>query len=281
MTGAAVGLGQAYARALAAKGVNLALTDVRPEVSDLAMELGTKVQCIFWEGDVSDPDHVRRVVDESSMRFPSLDILINNAGVWGASSADDDLDKSLEDYERIVGTNLKGEYLFGRAVIPDLIEQGTGGDIINIATDHMVTCGTPWLKCPQKDSCPWGESPRPTGGGDAMDLYDAAKWGLNGLLYGWAKALAPHNIRVNQFCMGATDSYMLRSFHNFDPSPEEEALWMKAEDNAQALIELLEEGPEGRNAQNINFCVGRPVALEDPLPQRYIMEEDIQRGARS
>ena len=281
VTGAAVGLGQAYARALAAKGVNLALTDVRPEVSDLAMELGTKVQCIFWEGDVSDPDHVRRVVDESSMRFPSLDILINNAGVWGASSADDDLDKSLEDYDHIVGTNLKGEYLFGRAVIPHLIEQGTGGDIINIATDHMVTCGTPWLKCPQKDTCPWGESPRPTGGGDAMDLYDAAKWGLNGLLYGWAKALAPHNIRVNQFCMGATDSYMLRSFHKFDPSPEEEASWMKAEDNAQALIELLEEGPEGRNAQNINFCVGRPVALEDPLPQRYIMEEDIQLGARS
>ena len=39
---------------------------------------------------------------------------------------------------------------------------------------------------------------------------------------------------------------------------------MRAEDNARVLIELLEEGPSGRNAQNINFCIGRPVALEAP-----------------
>ena len=108
-----------------------------------------------------------------------------------------------------------------------------------------------------------------------MDLYDAAKWGLNGFLYGWAKALAPHGIRVNQFCMGATDSHMLRSFHNFKPSKEEEASWMKAEDNAAVLLALLREGPQGRNAQSLNFCVGRPVALEPPLEQRYIMPEQI------
>jgi NAD(P)-dependent dehydrogenase (short-subunit alcohol dehydrogenase family) len=116
-----------------------------------------------------------------------------------------------------VRTNLKGEYLFGRAVIPILIEQGSGGDIINIATDHMVTCGTPHDLCPHLDTCPWSQPnpefagpPRPTGGGDVMDLYDASKWGLNGLLYAWADALRAHEIRVNAICMGATDSHMLR-----------------------------------------------------------------------
>ena len=281
VTGAAVGLGNAYALALAREGVNVAVCDVREDVDalpDRLRELGVKA--VGWRGDVSDPADVRRVVDGARDAFGSIDILINNAGVWGASVADDDLDKTLADYERIVGTNLKGEYLFGRAVIPIMLEQGTGGEIVNIATDHMVTCGTPNDLCPGLASCPAGKpggwpKPRPTGGGDIMDLYDASKWGLNGLLFAWAKALRPHNIRVNAFCMGATDSYMLRSFHNFDPSPEEEASWMKAEDNAQALIDLLKEGPGGRTAENMNFCVGRPVRLEPSLAPIYILKEDV------
>ena len=114
-----------------------------------------------------------------------------------------------------------------------------------------------------------------------MDLYDAGKWGLNGFLYAWAKALAPHRIRVNAFCMGATDSYMLRSFHNFNPSEEEVASWMKAEDNAQALIDMLKEGPDGRNAQNVNFCMGRPVRLEDPHDHVYITPEHAKVGGAS
>ena len=109
-----------------------------------------------------------------------------------------------------------------------------------------------------------------------MDIYDAAKWGMNGLLYSWAKTGAPAGIRVNQLCMGATDSHMLRSFHNFDPSPEEVATWMRPEDQGRILVELLHEGPTGRNAQSINFCVGRPVELEDPLPHTYISPDEVK-----
>jgi len=277
VTGSAVGLGLTYAKALAEAGVNVAVCDIREEILSLPDELRRHgVKTCAWQGDVSDPQHVRQVVDGAQDAFGSIDILINNAGVWGASVADDSLDKSIEDYERIIGTNLKGEYLFGRAAMPLMISQGTGGDIVNIATDHMVTCGTPHYVCPKLASCPWADAPRPTGGGDAMDLYDAGKWGLNGLLFGWAKAMAPHRVRVNQFCMGATDSHMLRSFHNFKPTAEEEASWMRAEDNAQALLDLLEEGPEGRNAQSINFCVGRPVKLEAPLEHIYVIDEQVQ-----
>ena len=277
VTGAAVGLGRAYARALAEAGVNLALCDLRDELGDVVDELkALGVQALGWQGDVADPSHVRAVVDGAREAFGSIDILINNAGIWAGSRATDGLEKSVDDYGRVVGTNLKGQFLFGRAVIPILIEQGTGGEIVNIATDHMVTCGTPWQVCPRLESCPWAQSPRPTGGGDTMDLYDAAKWGLNGLLYGWAKALAPHGIRVNQFCMGATDTFMIRGFYNSDPPPDEVATWMQAEDNARVLIELLQEGCGGRNAQNINFCVGRPVALEEPLQQIYVQPNQIE-----
>ena len=282
VTGAAVGLGNAYAHALAREGVRVAVCDVRDEIYRVAEDLAAYgVKALARQADVANPEHVREVVDGANAAFGGLDILVNNAGVWGASVADDDLDKSLDDYERIVGTNLKGEYLFGRAVIPLLIEQGTGGDIINIATDHMVTCGTPYYCCPRLETCPWGEAPRPTGGGDAMDLYDASKWGLNGFLYGWAKALAPHNIRVNALCMGATDSHMLRSFHNFDPPREEVDQWMRAEDNARVLIDILKEGPGGRNAQNVNFCMGRPVTTEPPHDHLYVMPEQVRPGGAS
>ena len=282
VTGAAVGLGSSYAKALAQEGVNVAVCDLREEIHEVAESLrALGVNAVSTQGDVSDPDHVRAVVDGAREEFGSIDILVNNAGVWGASVADDDLDKSIEDYQQIVGTNLKGEYLFGRAVIPIMIEQGKGGEIVNIATDHMVTCGTPYFCCPKLETCPWGDSPRPTGGGDAMDLYDAGKWGLNGLLYGWAKALAPHNIRVNAFCMGATDSHMLRGFHNFEPSDEEVASWMRAEDNAQAMIDMLQEGPSGRNAQNVNLCIGSPVQLEPAHDHVYVVPEQVRVGEPS
>lgn len=284
VTGAAVGLGNAYAKALARAGANVSVCDVRDEVDTLPGELeALGVRALGWRADVAVAEDVRRVVDGTKAAWGSIDILINNAGVWGPSVADDDLDKTLDDYERILGTNLKGEFLFGRAVIPIMLAQGTGGEIVNVATDHMVTCGAPNLLCPNLDTCPWNNPdisqfdgpPRPTGGGDAMDLYDASKWAINGLTFGWAKALRSHGIRVNALCMGATDSHMLRSFHNFNPSEQEVASWMRAEDNAQALIDLLEEGPNGRTAENLNFCVGRPVKLEPPLPPIYVVQEDI------
>ena len=279
VTGAAVGLGRAYALALAGQGVNLMLCDVRDELAEVATACaahGIKVSA--ETADVSSAQDVRRVVDTALADLGSIDILVNNAGVWGASQAQDSLDKTLKDYDYIVGTNLKGEFLFGRAVLPIMIHQGTGGDIVNVATDHMVTCGTPFNVCPNLPTCPWGKSPRPTGGGFAMDLYDASKWALNGLTFAWAKAGQPHNIRVNSLCMGATDSQMIRSFHNHRPSAEEQASWMKAEDVAQVLIDLLREGAGGRTAQTMNFCVGRPCRLEAAHPHLYIMEKDLHAG---
>ena len=108
-----------------------------------------------------------------------------------------------------------------------------------------------------------------------MDLYDASKWGLNGFLYAWAKALRPHGVRVNGLCMGATDSNMLREFSGPKVSEETVATWMRPEDAARVLCELLEEGPQGRTGQNMNFCIGRPPALEAPHPPLYVTEESL------
>jgi NAD(P)-dependent dehydrogenase (short-subunit alcohol dehydrogenase family) len=288
VTGAALGIGNAYARALAAEGVNVAVCDRLEEIMDLPAELeamGVKsVACI---ADVGKPDDVRRYVDEAIAALGSIDILINNAGEIWPTLVDDDIDKSIADYEGIVGTNLKGEYLVGRAVITQMLKQGTGGEIVNIDTDHMVTCGSPVELCPHLETCPWGDTPRITGGGDVMDLYDASKWGLNGLMFAWAKALKPNGIRVNAMCMGATDSHMIRGFFNYahdeeDHNPEAKAdidTWMTKEDSAQVVIDLLKEGPGGRTANTMNLCIGRPTILEPALPHIYITEEEINGTA--
>ncbi len=285
VTGAAVGIGPAYAEALAAEGCNVAVCDIREEITDLPAKLEAQgVKAVGWVADVAVPEDVRKVVDGTIEAFGGIDILINNAGKCWVSLADDDLDKTLDDYEGMVGTNLKGEYLMGRAVIEQLLKQGRGGEIINVSTDHHFTCGSPFEIC-NAENCPHPPhpKPRPSGGGEVMDIYDASKSGLHGILYAWAKALRPHGIRVNGMCMGATDSWMIRDFFGFPQTRGEEDeeqkaevdTWMAKEDTAQVVMDLLKEGPDGRTAQNINLCVGRPTVLEPPLPNIYITEESL------
>ena len=83
VTGAAVGLGNAYAMALAKNGVNLAVCDIRPEIEQVGDELsGIGVSCMASIGDVSDPEFVKHFVDSTKSRFGQINILINNAVVW-------------------------------------------------------------------------------------------------------------------------------------------------------------------------------------------------------
>jgi 3-oxoacyl-[acyl-carrier protein] reductase len=88
--------------------------------------------------DVSIPQDVRRVVDGTKHEFGRIDILINNAGVGATSQPTDDLDKSLADYERLIGTNLRGEFMFGRAVLPYMIARKGGASSISTLLDSSI-----------------------------------------------------------------------------------------------------------------------------------------------
>ena len=267
VTGAAVGIGSAFARALAAAGARLSLCDVRDEVMELARELGKPT--LAARADVSKAEDVRRVVATTLRELGRIDVLVNNAGVWAASLPTDGVEKTMRDYDSLVGTNLKGSFLFGRAVIPGMIALG-GGEIVNVCTDHVQTCGSPYeLSHDDAPDCPWaGQPPRPTGGGLGMDLYDASKWGQLGLTFAWAQALEPHHIRVNALCMGATDSFMLRGFHNHKPPPEEVAKWMKPADIARLMLELIRDG---RTGDYIGIAMGHPIVLPARRKNPYFM----------
>lgn len=243
VTGAAQGIGAAIARRLAAEGCRLAVTDRNGSVRELAGELGATAHV----GDVADPVHVREVVDATTEVHGPIGLLVNNAGEIWPTGPGDPWERAGADFDRIFGSNVKGAFLFGRAAAPSMIEGG-GGDIVNISTDHVKPG-------PGRD--------RHHGHG-RMDLYNASKWALNGLTFDWAKSLAAHGIRVNNICMGATDTEMLRSWLGPDPDRAFVATWMRPEQIAEIVVELIAEGPDGRTADSIGLYAGQPCVLPPP-----------------
>ena len=187
------------------------------------------------------------MVDAAVTDHGGADICVNNAGEVIASGPADPWASAVSDYDRIFGSNTRGAFLFGRAVAPVMIERG-GGHIVNVSTDHVRP----------------GPGCHPHHGHGSMDLYNASKWALNGLTFDWARSLRPHGIRVNNLCMGATDTEMLRGWMGDDPPAEYVATWMRPEQIAQILVELLEEGPDGRTGNNIGLYAGRPCVLPPP-----------------
>ena len=244
VTGAAMGLGLAYADVMARAGCNLALFDIHPDVETAGDDLrrhGGRV--VVVRGDVREPHAVRRLVDATIAAFGRIDILINNAGVCRYTRPTDPLDASLDNYDVLIGTNLRGPFMLGRAVMPTMIAAGSG-NIINIATDHVHTFPG-----------------RPTNGFGVMDLYDASKWGLIGLTLTWAKALKDHGVRVNAFCMDATVSPMLLHFAGPNPASHAVARWMDPKAVCALALDLILEGPDGRTGENIGVWCGFEIAL--------------------
>jgi NAD(P)-dependent dehydrogenase (short-subunit alcohol dehydrogenase family) len=258
ITGAAsMGIGRGIARVLAEAGADVALGDRDPRVHAVADELAATagVRARSYLVDVRDPGAVKGFVDAAAADLGGLDIVVANAGVWQRTSAlSDSFEDSVAIWDRIQETNLRGVFLTGRAAIAHLVARG-GGHIVNIATDHI---------CP-----PPGYA---TGGGTLMDVYDASKWGINGLTQAWAKLLAPAGIRVNALCMDATESEMVHQAVGQRATAEMIATWMRPEQMGQLVLDLIAEGPDGRTGENIGAWLGHPVTLpprREVLPSRH------------
>jgi NAD(P)-dependent dehydrogenase (short-subunit alcohol dehydrogenase family) len=124
--------------------------------------------------DISCDRQVGEMVDKVVSRQGRIDVLVNNAGINFAKPF---LETTVEEWDRVLNTDLRGTYLCCRAVIPNMLRSG-GGSIINIGTVHTVACLP-------------GAAP-----------YDAAKWGVVGLSKALAVEFADRNIRVNVLSPG-------------------------------------------------------------------------------
>lgn len=246
VTGGATGLGRAFAEALLGAGVNVTLCDIRSDAPQVASALKGPGKAVGIVADVANLDDIPRLVDAALTNFGGIDTLINNAGRWRRTLVTDAFDKALDDWDFIMNANLRGLTLLSRACVPHLIKgaaQHGGGDIVHISTYYVLPAKSPGTNSPD------------------TDLYNASKWALNGFTQAWAMTLAEHQIRVNALCMGATDTPMLRGLWDGDPPAEFAKTWMRPEQIGQQLIDLLEEGPNGRTGENIGAWVGEPVVL--------------------
>ena len=256
VTGAAGGIGRALVGALVSGGFRVVACDVDPAVDALAGP-GRPVEPVV--ADVGDPEAVRGLIAGAG----PVDVLINNAAIVRRTDPLDSWDTAVADADAILGVNLRGPYLLGRAVIPGMVDRGRG-DIVNVAADHQHTCGWPDVHDHHDASgCPWVHQRRLPCGGRNFDLYDASKWGLNGLTFVWAAALQPHGVRVNNLCIGATDTPMLRGFIGADPGPDVVRSWLRPADVAAVVMCLL---ADGRTGDNVGLWVGHPCVLPPPGP---------------
>ena len=251
VTGAAQGLGQAFAERLANEGANVAICDIRPDVvavgEAIAARGGGVLARVF---DIAGRAACEMFVSDTATRFGGIDILVNNAAVWRSTPVTDPWEKALEDFDAVMDVNVKAVMMMSRLVAPHMIARG-GGDIVNISTDYVLPKRRDGVNAPD------------------TDLYNASKWALNGLTDAGAQALAPHNIRVNALAMGPTDTEMLRALFKpggklahlggpGGPPPEILATFMDPADIARLLIDLLKDG---RTGENIGVWAGFPIEL--------------------
>ena len=180
VTGAATGIGQAIAKAMAAAGASVVVDHIGPP--ELAQKTLDEIEqaggkAIACAADVSKQDDANRLVQQTVESFGQLDILVNNAGV---EKGFDFVDYPLEEWLKIITVNLTGTFLCSQAAAKQMIRQGGGGRIINISSIHE---DLPLL---------------------TNSAYCASKGGIRMLMRTIAVELAPHNITVNNIGPGAT-----------------------------------------------------------------------------
>lgn len=179
VTGGSRGIGREMAEGLAEVGASLMLCARREEwleeARDEFVSRGFDVGSVV--GDVSVPEDVDRIVEETMRRFGKIDILINNAGIsWGAMPED----MPLEKWQKVLDVNLTGCFLMAQAVGRRMLEAGRG-TIINIASISGMTSSA---------------------NGPFYAGYVASKAGLIGLTRELAASWGRKGIRVNAIAPG-------------------------------------------------------------------------------
>jgi 3alpha(or 20beta)-hydroxysteroid dehydrogenase len=226
------------------------------KLSELKKQLGER--CSYTVGDVRNTEDCAATYSEAKNAMGCVDVLINNAGEVRFTPIDLPIDQAIEDFEAIWRVNTRAPFVLSRLVMAHMIERGEG-HIINIATDHIHTCGFPVVLSHDSDStCQWAASPRRPVGAAAFDVYDSSKWGIKGITNAWARDLAPQKIRVNSFGMGATITPMFLSVLGDRPLPPGT---MQADEVAGLIVELVAEGPDGRTGDDVQVWAGHPTVL--------------------
>ncbi len=183
VTGSDSGIGRAIALAFAREGasvvINYAHAQDRAEEVRQIIEQQYHGQALVLQADVSQYQQALGLIQQTVEHFKGLDIMVNNAGMEIHSPF---LDVTEEQFDRVVGVDLKGAFFCAQAAARAMVERKTPGRIINVSSVHE--------DLPMPQNVP----------------YCCAKGGMRMLMRTICLELAPHNITVNNIGPGAVDT---------------------------------------------------------------------------
>ena len=178
ITGAANGIGQAFARRLAEDGVHIVIADIAPgnETAKLVQQAGR--QALACQCDVSAEESVKAMAAQAQGKFGRCDILVNCAGIFPQLPFDD---MKFADWRRVLSINLDAAFLTCSAFAPGMKQRGWGR-IVNMASSTLGSVVTGFAH------------------------YVASKGGIVGFTRALATELGPHGVTVNAIAPGLTRS---------------------------------------------------------------------------
>jgi NAD(P)-dependent dehydrogenase (short-subunit alcohol dehydrogenase family) len=192
VTGGARGLGEAIVRRLARSGARVVAADVRTDLAEATAssirDEGGRVDAV--ELDVTDASGADAVVRSIADRHGRLDVLVNNAGIDVTAPFED---ITVEDWDRILGVNLRGPVVMSRAVYPIMRQRGSG-HIVNVVSTAAKRA--------------WPNA----------SAYHASKWGLLGFSHALHTEGRPLGIKVSAVVAGGMRTpFLLDRFPDLDP----------------------------------------------------------------
>ena len=186
VTAAGSGMGRAGAIRFAAEGASVAVVDLNPDaVADVVKTItDAGGKAIGLSGDLTNDEFARGIVRDTTRAFGALDFVWNHVGSPGPASIEG-LD--WKEYDFTMNLNVRSVLITTEAALPELRARGGGALLFTASTSGLV-------------------------GSQFSPVYNAAKFGIVGLVRGLAKRYAKEKIRVNAVCPGPTDTPMLRVF---------------------------------------------------------------------
>ena len=186
VTGAASGIGKGIAIAFAREGADIVVADKVDESRAAEVIEGIRehgCEALFVHADVADEASVDSMAAKSLAHFGRVDILVNNAGIFTESLLEN---MSVDAWDRVVNTNLRGTFLCTRALINQMLERGDGR-VINIASQLGQI------------------------GGGSVSHYAASKAGIIGLTKSLAREVSRRGVLVNAIAPGPIETPLLDS----------------------------------------------------------------------
>lgn len=223
VTGGGTGIGAGVAGALAGQGAHVTICGRRQAPLDRTVSQiqGAGGRALAVQADVSQVEDVRGLVEAALASGHSLDILVNNAGIGGGGPIHS---HDPEEWDRVLGVNLKGPFLTARFALPHMREQGSG-HILNISSESGL------------------EYYRGSG------AYGVSKHALNALGEYIQRENQEHGIRVDTICPGMVVTEMTADSSGLDHDK-----CLEPKDIADLVLWLVTRRP--------NIKIGRPLLIQ-------------------